>query len=94
VGALTVVLGLAIYPFFLGDYSKGILLVSVALFVSLVDNFIRPAIMQGTAHLHPFLAFIAAFGGLKVFGITGIILGPIVAGMAVVTLQLLVADID
>ncbi|MBC7692833.1 MAG: AI-2E family transporter [Methylotenera sp.] len=59
----------------------------VAAFVGVIDNFIRPAVLRGSANLHPLLAFVAAFGGLQVFGFSGVFLGPIIAGMFVITVE-------
>lgn len=46
----------------------------------LSDNLIRPAILSGSARLHPLLGFIAAFGGLESIGFYGLFLGPVIAG--------------
>jgi predicted PurR-regulated permease PerM len=60
--------------------------------VSTVDNLVRAAVLKGAADLHPLLAFLAAFGGLQVFGFLGIFLGPILAVLFLVTLELLAGE--
>jgi predicted PurR-regulated permease PerM len=49
----------------------------------LLDQLIRPLLLKGHANLHPYLGFVAAVGGLKLFGVFGVFLGPIVTGIAV-----------
>lgn len=91
VGAAPLTFGLAIYTL-LAEPSKGpgIVLLVFAVIASLTDNFVRPIVLRGGANLHPLIAFVALFGGLQVFGFAGLFLGPILAGLFVVTLQCLV----
>ena len=70
----------------LHDRNAALVLLVAAMGVSLVDNVVRPWVLKGTGNLHPFLAFIAAFGGLQVFGFAGVFLGPILAGLCVTLL--------
>jgi predicted PurR-regulated permease PerM len=70
----------------------GIILLVFALLTTVVDNFVRPAVIRGSANLHPLIAFVAAFGGLTLLGFPGIFLGPILAGLAVEVLGILFPD--
>ncbi|MBI4055213.1 MAG: AI-2E family transporter [Elusimicrobia bacterium] len=45
--------------------------------ISVVDNFIKPIIIGGRARLPFLLLFFGIFGGLRVYGPLGILLGPI-----------------
>ena len=88
IGSAPVTFGLGLYHFLvLGDSTTGIILLVVAAVVVLMDNVIRPMVLKGASNLHPLLAFIAAFGGLHVMGFSGVFLGPILAGMFVVTME-------
>ncbi len=89
VGSSPVTIGVALYQLIIGDTKIGVALLIVAIFVGLMDNLIRPMVIKGAGDLHPLITFISAFGGIQVFGITGVFLGPIVAGIFVVTLQIL-----
>ncbi|MFQ5663096.1 MAG: AI-2E family transporter, partial [Terriglobia bacterium] len=62
-----------------------LLVVGVAV-ISLADNFLRPMLISGRTRLNGLLVFISVLGGLAVFGLLGIVLGPIVVavGAAVV----------
>ncbi|MCC6278851.1 MAG: AI-2E family transporter [Oligoflexia bacterium] len=60
----------------------------VGVFISFSDNLIRPLVIKGRDNMHPFLALIAIFGGVKLFGFFGVFVGPIVAAMLVALLEL------
>ncbi|NOX56789.1 MAG: AI-2E family transporter [Planctomycetes bacterium] len=47
--------------------------------VGTMDNVIRVYMLQSDAKLHPLLAFVSVLGGLRVLGIWGVFIGPIVA---------------
>jgi predicted PurR-regulated permease PerM len=55
--------------------------------IGLSDYVIRPALV-GDEGMPAILVFIALFGGLEVFGISGLIVGPILMSIAVATLRL------
>ncbi len=46
-----------------------------------VDNFLKPKIISGKANIHPIVALIGVLGGLKVFGLFGMIIGPVIAAL-------------
>lgn len=65
-----------------GNVGKGIfILVWGAVVVSSVDNVVRPLIVQGRLRVHPLLIFLSIFGGLAVFGMVGVLVGPLIASM-------------
>ncbi|MFH5804950.1 AI-2E family transporter [Alienimonas sp. DA493] len=47
--------------------------------VGTLDNVIRTLVLNSDAKLHPLLAFVCVLGGLKVMGIWGVFVGPVVA---------------
>jgi predicted PurR-regulated permease PerM len=49
-----------------------------ALFVSLVDNIVRPWAMKGKAQLPAIPLLFAVLGGLQAFGFVGLVIGPLV----------------
>jgi predicted PurR-regulated permease PerM len=55
--------------------------------VSAVDNVLRPALMSGGAKMNGLLILIALFGGVRVFGALGLVLGPILVATAVALLR-------
>ena len=54
------------------------LLIYGSLVINLVDNFARPILMSDKDTISPALVFIGFIGGLIAFGISGIILGPLI----------------
>jgi predicted PurR-regulated permease PerM len=89
VGSAPITLGVVLHQLIMDHTTNSIVLLITAIIVMLLDNFIRPIILHGTANLHPLLAFVAAFGGLQTMGFTGVFLGPIIAAMFVATIQVL-----
>jgi predicted PurR-regulated permease PerM len=63
-----------------GAISEGvIIIVTGVLLVSLVDEFIRPILVGRGSKMPDALVLLATVGGLATFGITGFIVGPIIA---------------
>ena len=78
-GAFIVWVPAAIYLFATGHYLKGIFLVLWGtLVIGMIDNFLRPKLVGERTKLHELLIFFAVLGGLQVFGVLGIVLGPVV----------------
>ena len=62
-----------------GTYLKAvILLMWGTLVVSLSDNILRPILIGGRTQVHILLLFFGILGGLRVFGLLGLIAGPLV----------------
>ncbi|HEC31158.1 MAG TPA: AI-2E family transporter [Deltaproteobacteria bacterium] len=56
--------------------------------VGSLDNFLRPFLMKGEAQMSPFFVFLAIIGGIQVFGLIGIIYGPLILGICAVFIYL------
>jgi predicted PurR-regulated permease PerM len=56
--------------------------------VGLVDNIVRPWLISGRAQLNGLIVFISVLGGIGVFGLLGVVLGPIVMATAASVLDL------
>ena len=50
-------------------------------FISLIDNILKPAIIGEKTKLPYFLLFFGMLGGLKVYGLMGIFLAPVVLSL-------------
>lgn len=86
-GAFVVWVPAAIYLAATGAYVKaGILVFIGAVIIGSIDNFLRPRLVGEKTRLHELLIFFSVLGGLQVFGVLGIVLGPVVV---VVTLALI-----
>ncbi len=78
----------AIYLFFSGQVVTAIIfLLYNIIIVSTVDNIIKPKIVGVKTHTHPFLVLIAILGGLKFFGLAGIIYGPLILSVFLALLR-------
>jgi predicted PurR-regulated permease PerM len=56
--------------------------------VGVCDYFVRPKLVGRGETLSTWLTFVSLFGGLKLFGFVGFLLGPLLAGVAVSILRL------
>jgi len=73
-----------------GSYFKGgAILVLGTVVVSSVDNVLRPYLMAGKTSMHPLVLFFAIAGGVAVFGLLGIVVGPLVAAAFQTLLEVL-----
>jgi predicted PurR-regulated permease PerM len=78
-GSFMVWVPLSLYLMLNGHWTKAILLlVWGTLVVSTVDNFLRPKLIKNQTKLHELFVFFSVLGGMSVFGILGIVLGPVV----------------
>jgi predicted PurR-regulated permease PerM len=53
-----------------------------SLVISMADNFLRPRLVGQKTQMHELMIFFSVMGGLKVFGMLGILLGPVVLSVA------------
>ena len=64
---------------FTGPIWKGILfLILAAITISFLDNFLRPFFLKDRIKVHPLIIFFAILGGIQLFGMNGLLLGPLV----------------
>jgi len=81
-GSYIIWLPAAITMFVLGNIWQGLLLVIVgAAVISTIDNLLRPVLVGKDTQMHPLLILFSTLGGLLVFGISGFIIGPIIAAL-------------
>jgi predicted PurR-regulated permease PerM len=62
------------------------------IFVSLPDNFLKPLLIGKKAKLPSFFLFIGILGGLKVYGLLGILFGPLVVTLLIAFVQIYSAE--
>jgi len=78
-GSFFVWLPASIYLMLGGQWGKSILLILWgALVISTVDNFLRPRLIRNQTKLHELFIFFSVLGGISVFGLLGIVMGPVV----------------
>jgi predicted PurR-regulated permease PerM len=57
------------------------------LVVGLIDNFLYPMLVAGELRFHTLAVFFAVFGGLIMFGVAGVVLGPMILAVTVTLLE-------
>ncbi|HSO40931.1 MAG TPA: AI-2E family transporter [Labilithrix sp.] len=58
------------------------------LVVALSDYYVRPRLVGGESEMPSLVTFAALFGGVEVFGLKGLVLGPVLMSLAVAVLRL------
>jgi predicted PurR-regulated permease PerM len=82
VGAGLVWLPVAIYLLIAVSVWKGIVLLAFgALVISTIDNVLRPILVGGQTKIPDYLVLIATLGGITIFGVNGLVIGPVIAAM-------------
>jgi predicted PurR-regulated permease PerM len=88
VGSTIVWVPTAIYLILSGSWIRGVILIAVgAGVIAMVDNLLRPRLVGGRTRLHELLVFFSVLGGLQVFGILGIVVGPVVVAITLALLD-------
>ncbi len=60
-----------------------IILIGGGVVISSVDNILRPILVGRDTSMPDALIFIAILGGISVFGLTGVIIGPVIAALVI-----------
>lgn len=82
IGPGLVVLPAAIWLFWSGHHVAGVVFGIWAVFVCLIDNFLRPVLIKKGADLPLLLILAGVIGGLFGFGIIGLFIGPVILAVA------------
>jgi len=87
VGTALIWIPAVIYLLVIGKMGYAIFLAiySIAL-VGSIDNFLRPVFMKGAGGMSTFMIFLSVIGGVQLFGLSGVLYGPLVFGLAWVLL--------
>jgi len=80
-GAGVVMVPGALYLFITGHIWQGIVLTIAVVFVGLIDNLLRPLLVGKDMQMHPVVILLSTIGGLSLFGISGVVAGPMIAAL-------------
>ena len=87
-GSFLVWVPLAIYLIVTGHWTRAVLLIVWgALVISTIDNLLRPKLVGNQTKLHELFIFFSVLGGISVFGLLGIVLGPVVLAITLGLLE-------
>ena len=89
IGAFVVYIPAGIILIVQGFWIKGIIIIGAGtIFISQVDNVLRPFLISGKTAMHPLLLFFSIMGGIAVFNLLGIIIGPMIAAVFVTLIRI------
>jgi predicted PurR-regulated permease PerM len=89
VGTALVWIPAACYLLVVGSWGKALFLVLWgALVIGSIDNFLRPFLMKGEGEISSIYLFFAILGGINLFGIVGILYGPLILGIVNILVHL------
>lgn len=82
VGSVLVWLPAGIVMLALGNVWQGVtILVFGGVVISVIDNVLRPPLIGKDTQMHPLVVLFSTLGGLALFGISGFVVGPIIAAL-------------
>jgi predicted PurR-regulated permease PerM len=77
------------YLLLVGSWGRGLFLALwCAVVVGSIDNFLRPFLMNEKGGISSIYLFFAILGGIQLFGIVGILYGPLILGVTAILLYL------
>jgi predicted PurR-regulated permease PerM len=92
VGTGLVWVPVAIYLFASGAAWKGAILVFCGVFViGMVDNVLRPILVGRDTRMPDYMVLISTLGGLELFGLSGFIIGPVIAALFLAVWEIFIA---
>lgn len=83
IGAAPVGMALALFALLQQEYGNAVGLAGVALVAGTVDNIVRPLLVGSEEQVHPVVVLVAIIGGIAVFGLAGLFLGPLIASVTI-----------
>jgi predicted PurR-regulated permease PerM len=93
IGAGPVAGVLGIYNLIESQTTVGIILLVVAVVTGVADNVIRPLLAaRGDVAVHPFIGLLAVIGGVIMFGLPGLFIGPLIASLCFGALPIIIEE--
>ena len=88
-GAFLVWAPAAVYLALTGAFTQALILVGWGiLVVGSIDNVLSPRLVGKRASMHELLIFFAVLGGIDVFGVIGVVLGPVLVAVTLALLEM------
>jgi predicted PurR-regulated permease PerM len=88
-GAFLVWAPAALFLAFTGAWTRAAILVAWGvLVVGSIDNVLSPRLVGQKTRLHELLVFFSVLGGLEVFGVLGVVLGPVVVAVTLALVEM------
>lgn len=88
VGSTPVWLGGMIYLYTQGQIAPMFVMLAFGVVTSIADNVVRPLVLGGRDDMHPLVSLVSIFGGIAMFGLFGVFIGPILTALLLSLLQI------
>jgi predicted PurR-regulated permease PerM len=90
IGSTIVWLPAAIILFFQGAVAKAVIIILVgSLVIGLADNILRPRLVGQDTKMPDYLILISTLGGISWFGLSGFVIGPVIAALFLTVWQMM-----
>ncbi|MCB0348560.1 MAG: AI-2E family transporter [Bdellovibrionales bacterium] len=76
------------------NYSAAVIMAIVGITAGISDNFIRPMVLSEAAETHALLNLLTILGGIILFGLPGLFIGPLILSLAVSCIPIYKEEID
>lgn len=83
IGAPIIWIPVVLYHFSQAHTSTAIIILVAGLLVSNLDNILRPWIQNRVGNIHPLITIFGVLIGLSLFGISGLVMGPLLIALAI-----------
>jgi len=93
-GAPFIWIPVVIFQFLQGNYFTGVGLLIFGLFLSNVDNVIRPYLQRKVGGIHPLISVIGVFMGIFTFGLIGVVIGPLLLCYFILIVKIFMEEFD
>lgn len=77
----------AIYLHSQDDTGRMALMLAAGALTGVMDNVVRAWVLKGREDMHPLVSLVAILGGIHMFGIMGVFVGPVLAAMFVALME-------
>lgn len=89
VGSFVVWLPIGLITLLMGNVWQGLTILLVGLLlISTIDNVLRPLLVGGDIQMHPMLVLFSTLGGIFLFGVSGFVIGPVLASLCIATMSI------
>lgn len=92
VGAAPVAYALGAYALVSKETTAGIIMMVIGTVAGISDNIIRPMMLSGSGEVHPLWSLLGVLGGIILFGLPGLFIGPLILAVASSCLPIYVQD--
>lgn len=87
-GSFVVWFPAVIISLIMGNVDTSIIILIGGSLISLVDNLLRPPLLGRDTQMHPLVVLLSTLGGLFLFGVSGFIIGPVLAALFIAVIDM------